>query len=149
MEKNHSCGSSSAVAAVVLQLKLQYCSCSSSTILNQFKILNNHCVPNLAILNKSLSELFNLLLISALCLEKFLQLQLQDCSCNYNSTFLNQFRMSNYLHIPNLVIINRLRPKLFNMLLFYIYFRKKYSCCSCCAAAAAAILFLDQFRMSN
>ena len=84
-------------------LQQQCCSCSSSTLLNQFKMLNYFCIPSMVIIYKILSELFNLLPLPALYLEKVLQLQQQYCSCSC-STFLNQLKISNYPCIPNLVI---------------------------------------------
>ena len=85
-----------------LQLQQQYYSCSSSTLLNQFRISNYPCVLSLVIINELLPELFNLLPFSASFLEKVLQLQQQWCSCS-SGTFLNQFKISNYPCIPNLV----------------------------------------------
>ena len=147
----------------MLQLQQQYCSCSSSTLLNQFRISNypcdnkwiapqiiqfaaftsfisrkstaaaaavlqlqqQHpfesiqivypCIPSLVIINELLPELFNLLPLPALCLEKVLQLQQQCCSCS-SSGLLNQFRLSNYPCVPSLVIIYELLPELFNLL---------------------------------
>ena len=87
-----------------------------------------------------------MLLFLALYLKKVLQLQLLYCSCS-SRTFLNQFKKSNYLCVPDLVKIN-----------------KYYSNCSCrgsYSAAAAGLqlqlqgcicsssILLDQFRTSN
>ena len=78
-----------------------------------------------------------------------MQLQLQYCSCNYTSILVNQFRMSNYLCVPSLVIMNALHPKSFNMLFFLAICLKKYCSCSCCTAAAAAVLQLQQQNLSE
>ena len=68
----------------------------------QFRMSNYLCVLSLVIINELLPELFNLLPFSASFLEKVLQLQQQYCSCS-SGTFLNQFKISNYPCIPNLV----------------------------------------------
>ena len=121
----------------VLQLQQQYCTFSSRTAaaavvlqLQQqqqhlFKISNNHCRPILVVLDKSLSKRFNLLFLSAFSLEKVLQLQPQYCSCNYTSTLLDKFRMSKYLYVSSLVMINTLQHKLFNILTILISYLKK------------------------
>ena len=87
-----------------------------------------------------------MLLFLDLYLKKVLQLLLLYCSCS-SRTFLNQFKKSNYLCVPDLVKIN-----------------KYYSNCSCrCSYSAAAAglqlqlqgcicsssILLDQFRTSN
>ena len=62
-----------AAAAAVLQL--QGCSCSSSILLDQFRISNKPCVCSLVIMNALFFKLFNLLLLPALYSQKVLQLQ--------------------------------------------------------------------------
>ena len=120
----------------VLQLQQQYCTFSSRTAaaavvlqLQQqqhlFKISNNHCRPILVALDKSLSKRFNLLFLSAFSLEKVLQLQPQYCSCNYTSTLLDKFRISKYLYVSSLVLINALHHKLINILTILISYLKK------------------------
>ena len=65
-------------------------------------------------------------------------MRLQGCSCS-SSILLNQFRISNYLSVPSLVIINALHYKLFSILTFSASYLKKCCSCSCSSAAAAAI----------
>ena len=101
----------------VLLLQLQHYYCSCSPLLNQFRISNYPCVPSFVIINELHRNLFNLLPLPALCLKKVLQLQQQCCSCS-SSTLLNQFRLSNYLCVLCLVIINELLPELFKLLHF-------------------------------
>ena len=62
----------------MLQLQQQCCSCSSSTLMNKFRMSNYPCVPSLVIINELFPELFNLLPLPALYLEKVLQLQQQQ-----------------------------------------------------------------------
>ena len=66
----------------MLQLQQQCCSCSSSTLMNKFRMSNYPCVPSLVIIDELFPELFNLLPLPALYLEKLLQLQQQCCSCS-------------------------------------------------------------------
>ena len=80
-------------------------------------------------------------------LKKMLQLHLQSCSCS-SSTFINQFKMSDYLHIPGLVIINE-----------FISTSIQFAAAAATAAAAAVMqlqgcscsgsILLNQFRKSN
>ena len=72
-----------ATAAAAAAMRLQGCSCSSSILLNQFRMSNNPCVQNLVIINESFPNLFNLLLIAALYLKKC-------CSCSSSSS-INKF----------------------------------------------------------
>ena len=62
-----------AAAAAVLQL--QGCGCSSSILLDQFRMSNNPYVCSLVIMNALFPKLFNLLLLPALYSQKVLQLQ--------------------------------------------------------------------------
>ena len=62
-----------AAAAAVLQL--HGCSCSSSTLLDRFRMSNNPCVWSLVIINALFPKLFNLFLLPALYSQKVLQLQ--------------------------------------------------------------------------
>ena len=59
----------------VLQLLQQCCSCSSSTLLNQFRLPNCPFVVSLVIINELFFKPFNLLPFPVLCLDKVLQLQ--------------------------------------------------------------------------
>ena len=125
-----------------MQLQQQYCSCSSTTILNQFT--KYICIPSLVIENKSFSISLDLLPFQALYLEKVLQLQQQYCSCS-SSTFLNQFRISNYPYITKFGD----DKFLFNLLSLPALYREKVlqlqqQCCSCSNRA-----LLNQFRLSN
>ena len=67
-----------ATAAAAAVMRLQGCSCSSSILLNQFRMSNKPCVQNLVIINQIFPKLFNLLLIPASYLKKVLQLQQQQ-----------------------------------------------------------------------
>ena len=54
-----------ATAAAAAVMRLQGCSCSSSILLNQFRMSNKPSVQNLVIINQIFPKLFNLLLIPA------------------------------------------------------------------------------------
>ena len=59
-----------ATAAAAAVMRHQSCSCSSSILLNQFRMSNKPCVQNLVIINQIFPKLFNLLLIPASYLKK-------------------------------------------------------------------------------
>ena len=67
----------------LLQLQQQRCSCSSSILLNQFRMSNYPWAPSLMITNELLLQFFNLLPLLASYLEKVLQLQQQQQQWQY------------------------------------------------------------------
>ena len=88
----------------VLPLQQQFCSYSSSTLQNKFRLSNYPYVLSLVIKDELLHELFNLFHMSgkrATAAEAIIRVQQHYCS-----TLLNKFRTSNYSRIPSLVIID-------------------------------------------
>ena len=84
-----------------------------------------------------------MLLFLALYLKKVLQLQLLYCSCS-SRTFLNQFKKSNYLCVPDLVKINKLISNIIQIVAAAAAAVLQLQGCSCSSS-----ILLDQFRISN
>ena len=79
----------------------------------------------------------------ALYVRKVLQLQRLYCSCS-SKTFLNQFKKSNYLCVPDLVKINKLISSIIQIVAAAAAAVLQLQGCSC-----SSRILLNQFRMSN
>ena len=88
-----------------------------------------------------------MLLFLALYLKKVLQLQLLYCSCS-SRTFLNQFKKSNYLCVPDLVKINKLISSIIQIVAAAAAAVLQLQL-QCCSFSCSSNILLDQFRMSN
>ena len=97
---------SAAAAAAIVQLQQQY----------QFKMSNYSYIPSLVIINEFISTIIQFEAAAATAAAAAM-MRLQGCSCSSN-ILLNQFRMSNKPYVQNIVIVNRLFPKLFS---YYLY----------------------------
>ena len=97
---------SAAAAAAIVQLQQQY----------QFKMSNYSYIPSLVIINEFISTIIQFAAAAATAAAAAM-MRLQGCSCSSN-ILLNQFRMSNKPYVQNIVIVNRLFPKLFS---YYLY----------------------------
>ena len=92
------CSTTTATAALLLQLQHWYCSCST---FSSHKPKFDSYMPNNSICSFYQPDFYN----SCSC----------SCSC---STLLNQWWISNYICIPSFVKMNKLHPKLCNLLHF-------------------------------
>ena len=92
------------------------CSCSSSNAATGLQLQQQYPFESTQDVKQSLctkfgddksiiSQIIQYNNFFSLIFEKIVQLQLQYCSCS-SSTFINQFKISNYVYIPGLVIIN-------------------------------------------